>query len=71
MLLSLAECAWTDMEFLKKFRDTIQSVFPVVQYAFGVFMPVYIGGQCGFYLAGKNKVRRQIVDKQTHLVYLK
>ena len=46
----------TDSEFMKTFMGTIRKHFPVVRYAFGVYTPVYIGGQCGFLLASKNKV---------------
>lgn len=47
---------FTDFEFMKTFTKTIRSVFPVVRYAYGVYIPGYIGGQCGFLVASKDKV---------------
>lgn len=56
----LAECMFTDFEFMKKFTGTIRRVFPVVRYAYGVYTPAYLGGQCGFLLASKDKVRNRV-----------
>ena len=52
----LAECMFTDFEFMKTFTKAIKSVFPVVRYAYGIYTPGYIGGQCGFMVASKDKV---------------
>lgn len=63
----------TDSEFMKTFMGTIRKHFPVVRYAFGVYTPVYIGGQCGFLLASKNKVLHYTdcyISNQVIMLYL-
>ena len=59
----LADCMLTDAEFMKIFTQTIRKQFPVVRYAFGVYTPVYIGGQCGFLVASKDKVKTSSLTK--------
>lgn len=54
--MCVGECMFTDHDFIVKFTDTLRNVFPVVRYAYGVFVPSYLGGQCGFMLASKDKV---------------
>lgn len=48
---------FTDYDFMKTFTHTLRKVFPVVRYAYGVYVPGFLGGQCGFLLASKDKVQ--------------
>ena len=64
MFFFIGESAWTDLAIVKSFTETLQSVFPVVRYAFGIVVPVYIGGQIGLLLASKDKV----MSKNSHML---
>ena len=61
---------FTDFEFMKRFTKTLRSVFPMVRYAYGVYIPGYIGGQCGFLVASKDKVHTDSFEHILLLLYL-